>query len=445
MIKKIREKRYVGLTIAMISAVAILGVAIVAPSYVYAGGGAEEAPEDEQITLTVWNFIDEEDTDDPRGRGYRAVNDAFREQYPDVTLEWEVFPFDEVGDQLLRASAVGRGPDVVREESLWFQRHIEAGTVRPLDEFIAQMPDGYTDDWVYPLESANFGGTQYALPRETRLALYWYRDDVFAEHGIDVPETWEGLAEVTRELSRDGQMGFALALDQGHFTDFFYWLNSQYAAFGANLLDEDNRAIYNNEVGEQIFSYLRDLVHEHGMSTSVFEMIGQEITSAFTAGIVMSSAEGSHRVLSAREGLGDEGTLEVAPIPGPDGPVPITSMGWFLAMGANTEHPEWAWRYMEHVTSPEMQALHAEIAGEMPTRASAFEEPFFTDTEEGREAAGWFELPAQYGSAPLRIPLEYRTFMRGLVMAAHDIVLGGQPIAETLDRYADEFNDEAGH
>ncbi len=433
-------------TIAIVVAALLLS-GLVTAGFVFARGAEEVDPD--EVTITIWNFLDEEDQEDARGRGFRAVNDAFREKYPNVKLETEIYPWDRLSEQLLLAHRVGEGPDVVRLTLMDFKRHVDAGSVRSLNEFIEEdWPEDAKTDFVLPWEAEYagfFDGHKYALPLETRMVLYWYRADAFREEGISVPEAWDDLAEATEVLTGDGKYGFAVAFDITSWSDPLYWFMSMYGAFDdARIIDEDYRAVFNNEAGVEIFGFLRELVEERNLPTSMFGWTGYDLTTSFAAGTVLSSSEGSHRVLGTRRDLAEGQELAVAPLPGPHGPAPIYAFSWSLAIPTVSENPEWAWKYLDHAMSPEIQALYTEISGEKPSRYSSLEEPYFQTDDEGLEIKQWFEFPDVHGTADATLPLETPLLGEAMTRAAHEIVLEGQPIEETLDRQAEWFNSEVG-
>ena len=46
----------------------------------------------------------------------------------------------------------------------------------------------------------NFGGTTWATPQGTSPMMFYYREDLFKQFGLEVPKTWEDFAATAKKL-----------------------------------------------------------------------------------------------------------------------------------------------------------------------------------------------------------------------------------------------------
>jgi len=75
-------------------------------------GGASETVTAEPVTLEYWRVFDGEDAFEDIIRDYRTL-------HPNVTINYTKLRFDEYENQLLRAMAEGRGPDIFSVHNTW--------------------------------------------------------------------------------------------------------------------------------------------------------------------------------------------------------------------------------------------------------------------------------------------------------------------------------------
>ena len=209
------------------------------------------------------------------------------------------------------------------------------------------------------------------------------------------------------------------------------------------MWDAKGRAAFNTEAGARTFQYLVDLVGKFGMPKSAINMGSEDLTLAMKAGTLAMSCMGSHRVGTVRTGKGIGENLETAPLPYPDGTKPAAYVtGWMLCLGRNTKRKEEAWKLLEHHVSAASQVTYARIAGEMPSRKSAFKDPYFA-TAEGKEMHGWADYIAA-DSQGYTLPAKFLELGEILAVAASRAVLEGVPVKKALQDAETEYNRIAG-
>lgn len=74
-------------------------------------GGSDPATTS-KITLNVWGVFDENDSWD-------GIIDAYRAQHPNVSVVYTKLRFEEYKDELIRAIAEGKGPDIMAIHNTW--------------------------------------------------------------------------------------------------------------------------------------------------------------------------------------------------------------------------------------------------------------------------------------------------------------------------------------
>ncbi len=101
--------------------------------------------------------------------------------------------------------------DIIAVDLPWIGEFAEKGILLPLDECLdinrLDPPDFHTAGWM----AAHWGGRAYGVPGQTTPELLFYRKDLFADEGLDTPDTTEKLIAAARHFHnpRRGRYGIA--------------------------------------------------------------------------------------------------------------------------------------------------------------------------------------------------------------------------------------------
>ncbi|WP_066190965.1 MULTISPECIES: extracellular solute-binding protein [Gracilibacillus] len=122
----------------------------------------------------------------------------------DIDLTIAADPYDE---SLNLVVASGDLPDLIRTTSSTANSYGEDGALVDLLEYIDDMP--HLQAWMeeFPEEARavlSHDGKMFMTPNEgmgeTNRMLYMYRQDIFEENGLEVPQNWDELYTVLQEL-----------------------------------------------------------------------------------------------------------------------------------------------------------------------------------------------------------------------------------------------------
>lgn len=174
------------------------------------GGSGETTETDAALeeggTITVWAW---EPTLD-------QVAEAFEAEHEGVTVDLvNVGTGDEHYTNLQNAMRAGSGlPDVAQVEYFAIPQYILGESLMDLSEFGAgDYAEGTFSDG--PWNAVTFGGEGiYGIPMDSGPIALFYNQDVFDEHGVEVPETWEEYEEAARQF-READDDVYITSDQG--------------------------------------------------------------------------------------------------------------------------------------------------------------------------------------------------------------------------------------
>jgi multiple sugar transport system substrate-binding protein len=163
----------------------------IALSVALAGAGSAQsgtAP-DPSITGTVtfWN-------------GYAADGDeiktltevvlpAFNVLYPNITVDHQEIPYDDLRQKLVTGIAGGVLPDVLRADIIWVPEFADQGALLALDEAMSDFAAIAAGVYPGPLSTAKWQDHYYGLPLDTNTRALFSDDAVLAAAGITTPPT----------------------------------------------------------------------------------------------------------------------------------------------------------------------------------------------------------------------------------------------------------------
>ena len=203
-----------------------------------------------------------------------------------------------------------------------------------------------------------------------------YRQDVFNELGLEVPETYAEVMEICEAIGLDNpdfDMPFTINLSAGWAweIEFFQMLR----AFGGDYLDEDNMPAFNGEAGVQAVNLMQDIANAcMGVDGYSFSLNDQEV--AMQIGTLPATNMWASRAANMsdpeRTDLVDVIAYAPAPRATADGPRAGSAWNDFYMIPANaTNDPDLIFRLIMEAADEESQQEAAGVG--MTTRLSVAE------------------------------------------------------------------------
>jgi multiple sugar transport system substrate-binding protein len=163
------------------------------------GGGESAAPADLSGELFAFGFG--YDTGDVIAK---TRVDAFREQYPDVSVDFSESGFES--QPFLSALAGGDPPDLVNIPRNQIGTYIARGVLAPLDECIAQQGIDTGVFYQAGLDQVTVDGTLYAFPEFLNTRVWILNNSVFEDAGLNPEEIdlsdWDAIAQANEQLTQ---------------------------------------------------------------------------------------------------------------------------------------------------------------------------------------------------------------------------------------------------
>ncbi len=265
---------------------------------------------------------------------------------------------------LLRATLAGQGPDVaiqVSSTTAIAGTILNTGNDTPVNYGLRDAVLDLTEFDDYEevarrfqpsaLVPFSFGGSTYALPDTQTFPMMFYRKDILAEIGLEVPQTWDDVKVAMSVLSKN-QMEFGMLPDEQIFAMLLYQNGGAYYTENGDrsLLDSDEAVSTFKRFCEYYTDYKLD------RATSVEER--------FRTGecplIISDYTTYNNLQVSAPDILG---LWDFTLVPGTvdaDGEISRYVGGTGLAdiIMSHTEYPDECWEFLKWWTSEETQTSY---------------------------------------------------------------------------------------
>lgn len=161
-------------------------------------------------TVTFWNGYAAD------GEEIKTFTDvvlpAFAAQYPNVTVEHQEIPYDDLRQKLVTGLAGGTLPDVLRADIIWVPEFADQGVLLALDEEMPDFADLTATMYPGPVSTNKWGDHHYGLPLDTNTRVLFYNTGMFEEAGVTAaPATVEEFEAAMAKVKALGADRFGYA------------------------------------------------------------------------------------------------------------------------------------------------------------------------------------------------------------------------------------------
>ena len=127
---------------------------------------------------------------------------AFNERYPNIEIDAQALPYDELRQKLLTGIAGGQTPDLLRSDIIWVPEFAELGALAQLDTLIPDFATYKDRFYPGPLATNFYQDHYYGLPLDTNTRVLFYNNAVFEQAGITTaPKTFEEFTAACEQIA----------------------------------------------------------------------------------------------------------------------------------------------------------------------------------------------------------------------------------------------------
>lgn len=322
----------------------------------------------EDIVLKFW---DNQQTESGLSQYQQEAVKSFEAANPGIKVEVTTIPYPEYQQRLLTAVQGGNAPDVSTVDQIWVAAFAAAGAIDPLDDLAKQA--GVTADTFFPgaWASANYDGKLWGIPFNVDVWQFsFYNEDLVKAAGIDPASlaTFEGLKAAGEKLTDASKGKYGIGLFGHKGEDTVVVLDSFIFSNGGKVLNDDGSCGLTSEASVAALAYLQSLV-------------------PYAPQGIANASSGDMRELFLNGSLAiefwpalEQPTLQKSKLnwdfvngTAPAGKTPIgTYGGWNLVMYKSSQHKEAAWKFIQFLTSQDVNGKVVDLIPANVKAADAF-------------------------------------------------------------------------
>ncbi|WP_241990765.1 ABC transporter substrate-binding protein [Cryobacterium gelidum] len=275
------------------------------------------------------------------------------------------------------------------EIDVMMYRPLQEGKLFAKNGYLADLSDDVESnaDWNWsdfqsgPVESTTYDGNVVGVPIITEQEVLYYRKDLLAKAGLEVPTTMDELEAAAQAIKEQnpGVAGFVARTGKSaavtQFSSFLY-------SFGGDFIDEDGNSAINSPEAKEAYAFYGGLIRDYGPENVSTDMSWPEAMAIFTQGQAGLYTEADSLYKNATDPATSKvsDTVGFAPMPaGPGGSVAYNVPSWALGVNAESAYSAEAWSFIEWATSAKL-TLEVQQDGVPGARQSVWEDPEGTST-----------------------------------------------------------------
>lgn len=362
----------------------------------------------------------------------------FERRNPGIHVDLQQQPWTAAHEKLLTAFAGDALPDVCGLGNTWVPEFAALGALQPLDARIAATPSLDVGDYFPGMwDTGVVDGAVYGLPWYTETRLPYYRRDLLAKAGITTPpRSWgewrTAMAAIKREV---GPTRYAILLPLNEFEPL---LNLAIQQPDPLLRDGGRYGNFRSAGYRRALAFYKQMFDEgwaprvsNNQISNVWDEFGNGLFSFYISG-PWNIAEFKKRLPVS---LQDD--WMTMPLPGPDGPGASVAGGTTLVVFSASRHKDAAWKLIQYLSDPTVQARLHGLTGDLPPRRSPWQTPALANDPYARAFGDQLERARPTPKVP-----EWERIATEIRLVAEELVnnrLTVDQAATEMDRRADKI------
>ncbi len=316
-------------------------------------------------TVTLWAMGNE-------GANVPKLIGGFERANPGLRVEVQPLPWTAAHEKLLTAYAGGSLPDVSQIGNTWLAELAAIGALAPLP---ATQKDLLQDQFPAVLDTNRIGDTYYGVPWYVDTRVQFYRTDLFERAGYpDPPTNWADWKRSLHEVKRAAGPGnYAILLPLNEF--------EQLLTFGLQqeeplLRNNGARGNFSSAGFKSALAFYKSLFDEGLAPVATASQISN-IWNEFARGFFSVFISGPWTIgdMKSRLPADFQSNWATVGMPGPDGPGASAPGGSSLVVFKNARDPDAAWRLVQYLSRPSVQAEFQVLTGDLPAKREAWAAP----------------------------------------------------------------------
>ena len=322
------------------------------------------------------------DTSDPAPKqAFQELIDGFKEAHPDVEVEWNLFDHEGYKTSI-RNFLTADAPDI----AAWYAGnrmapYVDAGLFEDVSDVWAD--NGLDETLKSAAASMTMDDKKWGVPYTYYQWGIYYRKDLFAEHGIEVPGNWDELVAISAALQEKGIKPFTIGTKALWPTGgWFDYLNLRVNGYEFHMELTGGEVPYTDDRVKAVFEKWAELIEPGYFIDNHAALDWQEAMALFVQGEAAMYLMGNFSVATMKDGgLTDDqiGFMQFPEIT-PGIPMAEDAPTDTLHIPANAKNKEDAKKFLAYLADAEVQSKINATLGQLPVnnQSTVPDDPFLS-------------------------------------------------------------------
>ncbi|MEO7963253.1 MAG: sugar ABC transporter substrate-binding protein [Gemmatimonadaceae bacterium] len=324
-------------------------------------------PNDGAVQLRLWALGRE-------GELVQALTRDFERENPRIRVDVQQIPWNAAHEKLLTGFVGETSPDVAQLGNTWVPEFDALHSLLPLDSLVASSETIHQKDFFPGIWDTNvLNGVTYGIPWYVDTRVIFYRKDLLKRAGVDsMPTTWRAWRTAMEKVrdSSGGKYAIFLPLNEWNQPVIFGM------QAGSSLLkDNGTRGAFSDSTFRRAFDFYIEMFRDKlapplgaQQMSNLYQEMGRGLFAMYISG-PWQLGEFANRLPPE---LQDQ--WATAPLPGPTGDTSGVSMagGSSIVVFKSSPHRREAWKLVEYLSRPAVQAQFYHLSGDLPPTYEAW-------------------------------------------------------------------------
>jgi len=349
------------------------------------------------------------------GPYFEQVAKDFEAANPDIKIQFEVVPWDNLLQKLTTDISANANADLSIIGTRWLVDFVEQGIAEPLDSYMTPEIKGrFIETFLTP---SVMNGKTYGLPIAASARAMYYNKELFEKASLsEPPKTWAELEEAAKKITAlgNGVYGFGLQGKEVETDVYFYYAMW---SFGGDIV-KDGKSGLDSKAAIDAASLYKRLIDQGATQPGVTSYAREDVQNLFKQGkigMMMTAPFLANQIRDEAPNL----KYGVAPIPkGPSGDQGTYGVTDSVIMFQNSKNKAEAFKFLDFLFQPKQRIKFTINEGFLPVTKAEAEDKYFVENADlkvftsllptARFApviAGWEEIADVTTSALQRIYL----------------------------------------
>jgi multiple sugar transport system substrate-binding protein len=301
----------------------------------------------------------------------KNMTEQFQKQNPNIKVNLTFVAYEALHDKIVAAAPAGTY-DTVLVDVIWPAEFASKKMIVNITDRFPESERSKIFDGA--LKTTEYQGSYYGVPWILDTKYFFYNKEMLEEAGTAPPETWDAVVEAARALKSQGVVEYPLVWSWAQAEALMCDYATLLGAYGGQFFDEGGKPAFNTGGGLQALEFMRMTLDEKLSNSASTESLEEDVRRIISQGEAAMALNWTYMFALANDPNESQvaGQIEIAHTPaGPAGAPGVNgSMG--IAVSNGSQNQDEAWRYIQFMTSQEVQNQYAKLS--LPIWKSSYEE-----------------------------------------------------------------------